>query len=89
MVFDTVSGYARIDAMSEVNAHNPDPQSRGINRGLPLVKESLGRDLAGKEHFRWRAMTSAEVGSNANARRIAREHGLIPKDSGAYRTTPR
>lgn len=66
---------ARIDDMENAGSERTDA-SRGFNLGLPGVTEN------GK----YRARHSSEVGSNRQAREIARQHNLTPVDGGRYRS---
>lgn len=63
--------------------------SAKFNLGLPGVSSSIGRDATGKAKVAYRPISNAEVGSNHNAREIAKRNNLTPVESGRYRTTPR
>lgn len=81
----------RIDAAGESST---DPRrladgSAHFNIGLPGVDTVVGTRPDGKPQLAYRPRTHHEVGSNANAREIAKRHGLEMMGSGAYRTVPK
>lgn len=57
-----------------------------FNMGLPGVETVVGTRADGKPKLAYRPITHHEVGSNKNAREIAKRNGLEPMTSGSYRT---
>ena len=68
---------ARID--DQVNVGTERREQHGMNLGLPGVTDSNGR---------YRAISSNEVGSNRNAKELAKRANLSPIEGGRYRSTP-
>lgn len=60
-----------------------------FNMGLPGVDTVVGTRPDGKPKLAYRPLTHHEVGSNANAREIAKRKGLEMVGDGAYRTVVR
>lgn len=58
----------------------------GLNIGLPPVDRIVGTRPDGKPMIDSRPRTNHEVGSNRNAREIAKRHNLEPLSSGRYRS---
>jgi hypothetical protein len=60
-----------------------------FNMGLRGVDTVVGVRPDGKPKLEYRPLTHHEVGSNANAREIAKRTGLEMQGEGAYRTVVR
>jgi hypothetical protein len=81
----------RIDCASEdatSDARRADGTAH-INIGLPGVETVIGTREDGKPKLAYRPLTHHEVGSNANAREIAKRNGLEMIGEGAYRSVGR
>lgn len=60
-----------------------------FNMGLPGVETVVGTREDGKPKLAYRPITHNEVGSNRNAREIAKRNGLEPMTSGTFRSVGR
>lgn len=60
-----------------------------FNMGLPGVETVVGTREDGKPKLAYRPITHNEVGSNRNAREIAKRNGLEPLGAGAFRAVGR
>jgi hypothetical protein len=81
----------RIDCAGEA-ASIPQRVADGtaeFNMGLPGVETVVGTRADGKPKLAYRPLTHNEVGSNQNAREIAKRKGLEMAGDGAYRTVVR
>ena len=78
----------RIDAGGE-DARLPERVADGsakFNVGLPGIDTVVGQRPDGKPRLAYRPITNHEVGSNKNAREIAKRNGLEMIGSGSYRS---
>lgn len=87
---DSLPG-ARIECAGD-DVKNPARVADGtaqFNIGLPGVETVVGVRPDGKPKLAYRPITHNEVGSNRNAREIAKRNGLQPGGEGAYRSVGR
>ncbi len=83
--------HARIECAAD-DAATPQRVADGtakFNMGLPGVETVVGTRADGKPKLAYRPITHNEVGSNRNAREIAKRNGLEPMTAGAYRAVGR
>lgn len=83
--------HARISCAGEdaAAAHRVADGTAKFNMGLPGVETVVGTRADGKPKLEYRPLTHNEVGSNRNAREIAKRNGLEPLGAGAFRAVGR
>ena len=54
---------ARVDAMSEVRAHDPDPRTRGMNLGLGVPASEASSNVKAREIAKRYGLTPVDSGS--------------------------